>query len=97
MYTEEDNCFIINMLWSIVLKAGLFYLLVPRVFFAFPSHASFYTQLVVHALLFAILFHYLHEYLETVFERFENPSTKVDHPCPGNSRKLPSGDCKTDT
>jgi hypothetical protein len=55
------------------------------------------TQALVHGLVFTLLLHYLHKYLETVFERFENPSTKVDPPCPGNSRKLPSGDCKTDT
>jgi hypothetical protein len=85
------------MLWSIVLKAVLFYVLVPKVFLALPQGASLVTQSLVHGLVFAVLLHYIHKYLETVFERFDNPSTKVDPPCPGNSRKLPSGDCKTDT
>lgn len=30
-------------------------------------------------------------------ERFDNPSTKVDQPCPPNSVKCPSGDCRIKT
>ena len=30
-------------------------------------------------------------------ERFENPSSKTDHPCPPNSIKCPSGDCRIKT
>ena len=31
---------------------------------------------------------------KSMFECFDNPSTKQDHPCPPNSVKCPSGDCR---
>jgi hypothetical protein len=33
-------------------------------------------------------------YFFHIRECFDNPNTKTDHPCPPNSVKCPSGDCK---
>lgn len=74
---------------ALFLKVVLFVALVPGVLFRFPG--SFKVQLVAHGLIFAVANHYLYY---AVMEGFDNPSTKVDHECPPNSVKCPSGDCK---
>ena len=35
-----------------------------------------------------------YKYVYPMLEGFQNPSTKVDQPCPPNSVKCPSGDCR---
>ena len=85
------------MLLSILLKAFLFYVLVPRVFVALPQGASLVTQALVHGLVFGVLDHLVNKFVRPMFERFENPDSKVDQPCPPNSIKCPSGDCKLAT
>lgn len=47
-----------------------------------------------HILVTAVVLFVAYKYLYPMLERFENPSTKVDHPCPPNSVKCPSGDCR---
>jgi hypothetical protein len=74
---------------ALFLKVVLFLALVPGVLFRSPG--SFKVQLLVHGTLFAFLNHYLYR---MVVEGFDNPSSKTDHPCPPNSVKCPSGDCK---
>ena len=77
---------------ALALKVVLFLALVPGVVFRFPG--SFKTQLIAHGLIFAVLNHYLYNMF---VERFDNPNSKVDQPCPPNSIKCPSGDCKLTT
>lgn len=38
-----------------------------------------------------------YKFLLPMLEGFQNPSTKVDQPCPPNSVKCPSGDCRIKT
>jgi hypothetical protein len=82
---------IINMLWVLLLKAVLFYLLAPRVFLALPEGSSLVTQALVHGLVFGIVDHFASKLLKPMFEPFENPDSKVDHPCPDKYEKCPSG------
>ena len=37
---------------------------------------------------------FLGVYFFHVKECFDNPNSKIDQPCPPNSEKCPSGDCK---
>ena len=85
------------MLLNILLKAVLFYLLVPRVFVSLPQGESLVTQALVHGLVFGILDYLVNKFVRPMFEGFENPDSKVDQPCPPNSVKCPSGDCKLAT
>jgi membrane protein implicated in regulation of membrane protease activity len=81
---------------SLVLKALLFVALVPGVLVRLPPGASFKTQLVVHGVLFVVLVYYVFP----MIERFENPNSKADVPCPGTDGmyvKCPSGDCRLKT
>ena len=79
---------------------ALFFALVPGVIVKIPAHASLQTQAAVHALVFALASYVICHYILPSLERFDNPSTKVDQPCPNPEmyRKCPSGDCvlKTD-
>lgn len=45
----------------------------------------------------AIVAFLVYQFVLPRLEFFENPSTKVDHPCPPNSVKCPSGDCRIKT
>jgi hypothetical protein len=42
---------------------------------------------------FAVVNHYVYLYVRPVLEGFL-PDSRVDQPCPPNSEKCPSGDCK---
>ena len=79
---------------NILLKAILFALLVPGVHLTIPRGASLRTQALVHGVVFAVVNYFVYLYVRPMLEGFENPSTKVDQPCPPNSVKCPSGDCK---
>jgi hypothetical protein len=79
---------------NILLKAILFALLVPGGYITLPLGGSLRKQAIVHGLVFAVVNYFVYLYVRPILEGFENPSTKVDQPCPPNSVKCPSGDCK---
>ena len=79
---------------SILLKAILFMLLVPGVHLTIPPGASLKEQALIHGVVFAVVNHFVYVYIRPMLERFENPDSKTDQPCPPNSVKCPSGDCK---
>ncbi len=79
---------------SILLKVILFMLLVPGVHLTIPPGASLKEQALIHGVVFALVNHFVYVYIRPMLERFENPDSKTDQPCPPNSVKCPSGDCK---
>jgi hypothetical protein len=79
---------------NILLKALLFSVLVPGVVISLPARGSLQTQALVHAVVFAGLNYVVYTYVRPMLEGFDNPDSKVDQPCPPNSVKCPSGDCK---
>jgi uncharacterized membrane protein YvlD (DUF360 family) len=82
---------------NILLKAILFMLLVPGVHLSIPPNASLREKALIHGVVFAVVNYFVYKVVRPVLEGFENPSTKVDHPCPPNSIKCPSGDCRLKT
>ena len=82
-------------MWKrILLKAALFALLASSVNASIFRGLSLPKRAAILGLGFAVVHHLAHEY---VIERFDNPDTRVDQPCPPNSVKCPSGDCKLKT
>jgi hypothetical protein len=79
---------------NILLKALLFAVLVPGVVVTIPAKGPLRTQALVHAVVFAALNYVVYTYVRPMLEGFDNPDSKVDQPCPPNSVKCPSGDCK---
>uniref|UniRef100_A0A6C0EUF6 Uncharacterized protein n=1 Tax=viral metagenome TaxID=1070528 RepID=A0A6C0EUF6_9ZZZZ len=79
---------------GILLKAILFALLVPGVHLTIPPGASLREQALIHGVVFAVVNYFVYLYVRPMLERFDNPDSKVDQPCPPNSVKCPSGDCK---
>jgi len=79
---------------NILLKAFLFFVLVPGVSVRIPHGASLQTQALIHGIVFALANNYLYHHVRPMFEGFENPDSRVDQPCPPNSVKCPSGDCR---
>lgn len=81
---------------NILLKALLFALLVPGVHLSIPPGASLREQALIHGVVFAVVNHFVYLHVRPMLERFDtfHPDSKVDHPCPPNSEKCPSGDCK---
>lgn len=83
-------------MWAnVLLKALLFVVLVPGVSLSIPG-ASLREQALIHGLVFAVVNHFMYLYVRPLLERFDtfHPDSKVDQPCPPNSEKCPSGDCK---
>lgn len=81
------------MILHTFLKVALFFALVPGVLVKIPSHGSKVQQAAVHALIFAIGMYVLRKFVFPMIEGFDNPSTKVDPPCPEGYKRCPSGDC----
>jgi hypothetical protein len=81
-------------MWTwLLIKAALFYALVPGVLVRLPSReSSLRTQAFVHGVIAAVLLYFIYRFTNVV-EMMTNPSTKSDSPCPPGSRKCPSGDC----
>lgn len=80
---------------NILLKAVLFALLVPGVYIEIPIGKSLTEKALIHGIVFAVLNYASYIYIRPLLERFEDkPNTRVDQPCPPNSVKCPSGDCK---
>jgi hypothetical protein len=81
---------------NILLKAVLFMLLVPGVHLTIPPGASLREQALIHGVVFAVANYFAYKYVRPMMEGFDtfHPDTKVDHECPPNSIKCPSGDCK---
>jgi hypothetical protein len=82
---------------NILLKAILFMLLVPGVHLSIPPGASLREKALIHGVVFAVANFFVYKYVRPMMEGFENPNSKVDQPCPPNSEKCPSGDCKLKT
>ena len=74
-------------------------LLVPGVHLSIPPGASLREQALIHGVVFAVVNHYVYIHVRPILEGFDtfHPDSKVDHPCPPNSEKCPSGDCKLKT
>jgi hypothetical protein len=85
------------MLINILLKAIIFAILVPGVSISIPLGTSLREKALVHGLVFAIVNFLVYKYVRPALEMFDNPNTKTDHPCPPNSVKCPSGDCRLKT
>lgn len=81
---------------NILLKALLFAVLVPGVSLSLLPKASLREQALLHGVVFAVVNHFVYLYIRPMLEGFDtfHPDSKVDHPCPPNSEKCPSGDCK---
>ena len=77
----------------LLFNGALFFALVPGVLVTLPSQGSRLITAFVHAVIFAILHGCLAKMVKQM-EFFENPDTRVDHPCPPGSNKRPSGDCR---
>ncbi len=79
---------------NLLLKAALFIVLVPDLFISVPEGGSLHQKAFVHGVIFAAVNYFLYTKIRPLLEGFENPDTKKDHPCPPNSVKCASGDCK---
>ena len=86
------------MFLHLILTGSLFFVLVPGIIVRIPSRGTLIQEAGVHAVLFAVGVYIICMYILPAFEGFDNPSTKVDQPCPEGYKKCPSGDCvlKTD-
>jgi hypothetical protein len=81
---------------KIILTAVLFAVFIPGVVFTLPPRAAFREQVVLHGIVFAFAYYFLHRFLP-FFEGFSNPNTKVNPSCPKNYKQLSSGDCVLET
>ena len=79
---------------NILLKAILFVILVPGTHLTIPPGGRLIEQAVIHGVIFTVMNYLVYMYVRPLLETFDNPDTKVDQPCPPNSVKCPSGDCK---
>jgi hypothetical protein len=79
---------------NILLKAIIFMVLVPGVHLSIPPGASLKEQALIHGVVFSVVNYFVYKYVRPMLERFDNPDSKVDQPCPPNSVKCPSGDCR---
>jgi hypothetical protein len=79
---------------NIVLKAALFALVASSVNASILQGFSLAEKALILGGVFAVLNHFAYRH---IIERFDNPDTRVDQPCPPNSVKCPSGDCKLKT
>ena len=79
---------------NLLLKALLFMILVPGVHISIPPGGSLLEQAVIHSLYFAVANYLIYMYLRPMLERFDNPDTKKDAPCPSGSVKGKNGDCR---
>ena len=81
---------------NILLKALLFMFLVPGVHLSIPPGASLREQALIHGVVFAVANYFMYRNVLPLIEKFDtfHPDSKVDQPCPPNSVKCPSGDCK---
>lgn len=77
---------------NVLLKALLFIVFAPGVHFHIPG--TLVEKALVGGLLFSVANWIVYKHVRPMLERFENPSTKIDQPCPPGSVKCPSGDCK---
>jgi hypothetical protein len=82
---------------NLFLKALLFIILVPRIHLSIPPGASLLEQSVIHSLFFVAANYFIYMYIRPLMERFGNPDTKADTPCPLGSIKGKNGDCRLAT
>lgn len=68
-------------------------LLVPGVHLSIPPGGSLREKAIIHGVVFAVLNYLVYMYVRPLLERFDNPDTKVDQPCPPGSTKGKDGDC----
>lgn len=79
---------------NLLLKAILFMLLVPGVHLSIPPTGSLREKALIHGVVFAVANYFVYKVIRPTLEGFDNPDSKVDQPCPPNSVKCPSGDCR---
>ena len=79
---------------GILLKALLFMLLVPGVHLRIPPGAPLFQQALIHGVFFAVANYLAYMYLRPLLERFSNPDTREDQPCPTGSVKGTNGECR---
>ena len=82
---------------NLLLKAILFMILVPGVHLSIPPGGSLREKALIHGVVFAVANYLVYKVVRPVLEGFDNPSTKVDQPCPPSYVKCPSGDCRLKT
>jgi hypothetical protein len=79
----------------IIFNAVWFYVFVPGVVIRLPPHGSMLQQALVHAVIFGIVHHIAgHAVKQFMREGMENPTTKVNSPCPPGYEQCGSGDCR---
>jgi hypothetical protein len=78
---------------NLLLKAIMFMLLVPGVHFSIPPGGPLREKAIIHGVVFAVANYLVYIYVRPLLERFDNPSTKVDQPCPHGAVKGANGDC----
>lgn len=57
---------------------------------SYKVNLLFYFQIIVVFVVLGLLFS---KYMRSFVEGFNNPSTKVNSPCPSGYKQCPSGDC----
>jgi len=72
-----------------IYAAILFFLLTPAILVRLPPGGSKWTVAAVHAIVFAILFHFTHKFVWRLGARFEGMETETETPTV-NPKKLPS-------
>lgn len=77
---------------NILLKTLLFILLVPGVHLNVPGTLT--EKSLILGVFFSVLNWLVYKHVRPLFESFDNPSTKVDQPCPLGSVKGVNGDCR---
>ena len=78
---------------NLLLKAILFMLLVPGVHFSILPRGSLREKAIIHGVVFAVANYLVYMYVRPLLERFDNPDSRVDQPCPAGSTKGKDGDC----
>jgi hypothetical protein len=79
---------------GLLVKALLFMILVPGVHIRIPPGGTLLQQAVIHSLYFTVANYFMYKYILPLLERFENPDTKQDAPCPNGTVKGKNGDCR---
>lgn len=77
---------------NLLLKALLFILFVPGVHFNVPGTLT--EQALIHGVFFAVTNYLVYLYVRPLLERFKNPDTRADQPCPPGTVKGKNGDCR---
>lgn len=75
---------------NLLLKVVLFLILVPG---GHSPGGTLREKALIHGILFAVFNYLTYVYIRPLLERFDNPDTRVNPPCPPDYKACPSGDC----